>query len=629
MNEKIICVDFDNCIVTELPKFDKDKVGHLFPKVKESLEKLKSLGFQIIIFTVRDHTEPVKQLLDENEIPYDKINERIAEFSQSPKPYADYYIDDRGLRFQGDWDATIKFVEQDLLFQAGKADKPMFASKWHTIKSDENGYQYTEGIKGIAVLPYRKNGEITQFLIRDENNPMVENNELVTVITGRIDEGETLAQSCVRELKEEGGYVIQENQLENLGRIYIGKSSPIPDELYTVDLTGLEEGEITTDGTHYEANSSNRWVDESEIDLIVANATDTYLLAILKKFDVYANTTIKEAKARSYSCLMVTDVPKELKNEIKNIQKKIPEDLLIAQGDGTENGNSTSTGIEKLHHITVLYGLTVDDKAEIKKIYNETKKNFKLKNSKEISYFDSDKETVAKIEIIVPEALKNFRKNIFSNIENQDNYSDWKPHMTIAYLKPGTRLPFDIEQIEWSIKELAFSDHNEAISKVAMFKPTEELEQFIQIEFIQDLIKPLTHQAEEEKDIFDFVKFGKEDHLAYYDKNEKSIVFDYDSFHNLVEEDKEKLFKVLAHELTHMMQDFENRLVIPEEDIVENYFENESEGEALNNEIRFFKSIGYTSPKIKKIFENSFSRFGKTYTEELKDKLTQRIEEVD
>lgn len=632
MAQKIICIDFDNTLVEELPSFDPNNVGEILPGAKEGVDRLRELGYKIIIFTVRENKEVVKKALVANGIQFDVINERIATFSNSPKPYADYYIDDRGLRFQGDWNSIVEFIQQNDAFQNNpdNNDEPLFISKWIKSYRTQDRYDYVNPIPGLCILPYRITSEI-EFLLRDEFCPVIPN--LITIITGRIDEGETPEQAAIRELKEEAGYEVLESQLKSIGEVILGKQSNCSEKLFSVDLTDVPEGEITTDGTIHEKNSRNYWVPFEILKKKIKETNDGYLLSAFSKFLVNENFDLTKrlitASKRKYCCVMITDLPDDFKSEIKSIQKKIPEELLVPQGTGTEEGNSTADGIETLHHITVLYGLQSDDKELIQKLFDTTKKKFKLKNKTEITYFDKEEYTVAKVEIVVPEALKNFRSKLFTDISNQDQYSSWKPHCTIAYLKPGTRIPFELKEVEWPISELVFSDQDENLSKIAQpkkeFTPTEALDEFLKMEFIQNLMGPLLNG----RDIFDFVKFGKEDHLAYYDKEQKSIVFDYDSFHSLVEDDQPKLFKVLAHEFTHLVQDLLGKLIIPENDIVENYFENESEVEAVDNEIRFFKSIGFDSEKIKKIFDGSFSRFGENYTEELKCKLNERIENIE
>ena len=117
---KVICIDFDGTIIEwDYPHIRKAKKG-----VKEALEKLKSLGFEIHILSCRtdksvhpnlidrlEHIQAMKKFLDENNIPYDQVlNEN--------KPPAFAYIDDRGIGYRDNWENVIKevemFLEKDL-----------------------------------------------------------------------------------------------------------------------------------------------------------------------------------------------------------------------------------------------------------------------------------------------------------------------------------------------------------------------------------------------------------------------------------------------------------------------------------------------------------------------------------
>ena len=92
-------------------------MGKLQYGVKEALQKIKEMGFEIHIFSCRTNHEVTKypidrmhqvrlmeEFLDKHEIPYDKVlNEN--------KPLARIYIDDRAIGFREDWEKVIKEME--------------------------------------------------------------------------------------------------------------------------------------------------------------------------------------------------------------------------------------------------------------------------------------------------------------------------------------------------------------------------------------------------------------------------------------------------------------------------------------------------------------------------------------
>ncbi len=122
----LIAVDFDGtCCNMEFPLIGEPKPG-----VKEALTRFRELGYQIMIWTCRTSHfnydvfggSPLKQTmerdrvkemiawLDKHEIPYDDIDD-----GSRGKPGADFYLDDKAIRFdesQGNnWATITQFIE--------------------------------------------------------------------------------------------------------------------------------------------------------------------------------------------------------------------------------------------------------------------------------------------------------------------------------------------------------------------------------------------------------------------------------------------------------------------------------------------------------------------------------------
>lgn len=132
-----ICVDFDRTIAQPAKH---PAIGEPIEGAKESLAKLKDLGYNVIIYSCRGDTEEglkaIEEWLDKHDMPYDSI------FS-GEKPFFKYVIDDRAIHFDS-WDKVMEKVE--------KSDKTasLLIVSYKQIKLwfDPNGKEYKVGSSG-------------------------------------------------------------------------------------------------------------------------------------------------------------------------------------------------------------------------------------------------------------------------------------------------------------------------------------------------------------------------------------------------------------------------------------------------------------------------------------------------
>ncbi len=123
MSKPVVAVDVDGVIFEYKDWKGLDHFGKPIKGVKKSLQLIRKMGFHIIIHTCRMNEqlqdEPLPQLefkirraLLQAEIPFDEV-------CTGGKPFAAYYIDDRGIRFEN-WDDTIF---QFMILEKARADK--------------------------------------------------------------------------------------------------------------------------------------------------------------------------------------------------------------------------------------------------------------------------------------------------------------------------------------------------------------------------------------------------------------------------------------------------------------------------------------------------------------------------
>lgn len=133
--DPVIAVDFDGTLCEhEFPGIGKVKAG-----AKEALMMFKALGYTIVIWSCRschwnydvfggDPSQPVLErekikdmvaFLQREGIPYDIIDD-----GSKGKPLADFYIDDKAIRFQNNWPEIAHAVHN---YQYGKAQQAQAA----------------------------------------------------------------------------------------------------------------------------------------------------------------------------------------------------------------------------------------------------------------------------------------------------------------------------------------------------------------------------------------------------------------------------------------------------------------------------------------------------------------------
>jgi hypothetical protein len=127
-------------------------------------------------------------------------------------------------------------------------------------------------------------------------------------------------------------------------------------------------------------------------------------------------------QSRDFSCL-TCPFPWDLAGAIRQWAKtNIPEKIL------------TGDGYEQDIHVTLLYGLHGHDPIEIRQIIWDFGPIEATLGK--ISLFENGKEDVVKIEVESP-SLVELNKIISDKFENTKTHSEYIPHTTLAYIKPG------------------------------------------------------------------------------------------------------------------------------------------------------------------------------------------------
>ncbi len=117
MSKKRIIIDFDGTICG----FDFPDCGPPEPGVREALLELHDLGFEIVIHSCstgimwkevedKDHRLHHWKRIVNYMTQYDLYYDGILIGDNYDKPFADFYIDDRGVSYKGNWPDVVNEI---------------------------------------------------------------------------------------------------------------------------------------------------------------------------------------------------------------------------------------------------------------------------------------------------------------------------------------------------------------------------------------------------------------------------------------------------------------------------------------------------------------------------------------
>lgn len=142
------------------------------------------------------------------------------------------------------------------------------------------------------------------------------------------------------------------------------------------------------------------------------------------KFNQLYDFISENTAQRDYSCLML-DLS-FLKPQFEKFQNEICPCEIYDETPGH--------GLEHEPHITILYGLHVQQLKPIRNKVDFSSVKFKIKD---VSLFENENFDVLKFGIESKD-LHSLNKKLTDNFEYTSKFTEYKPHSTIAYLQPGS-----------------------------------------------------------------------------------------------------------------------------------------------------------------------------------------------
>ena len=117
--------------------------------------------------------------------------------------------------------------------------------------------------EAIAILPYRFNNNILEYLLVKEFRPPWGRELTLQSLTGGVESNLDQINNATKELKEESGYDVSTSELIDLG---VGRGSKLSDSvvyMYGVNLTGKVPGKRELEG--YEKFLESVWLKEEDL----------------------------------------------------------------------------------------------------------------------------------------------------------------------------------------------------------------------------------------------------------------------------------------------------------------------------------------------------------------------------
>jgi hypothetical protein len=120
----VLAVDADGTLLEYDGWKGEAHYGKPIAGMVEVLQKVRDAGWIIVIWTTRGSQGALRNHLAKHKVPFDHINKNPGgPPSSSPKIFADVYLDDRAIRFEGETD--------------GLADRILTAVPWFEVGPKE------------------------------------------------------------------------------------------------------------------------------------------------------------------------------------------------------------------------------------------------------------------------------------------------------------------------------------------------------------------------------------------------------------------------------------------------------------------------------------------------------------
>jgi len=175
----------------------------------------------------------------------------------------------------------------------------LYHSEWFEVVKTDDNYEYVIGKDTVYFVPFKfsfnqkEDKRSVQFLIRQEYTPHL--GLVIRPASGTVEESdESVFTRAIKEVKEECGFDVSQDRVKFVACLNSFLDVSKKNYLVLIDVTGLEQSEPLTDGSTYEENSLNLWIDYFNIKTILINSNSLELIGILSLVYFIFEDTINE-----------------------------------------------------------------------------------------------------------------------------------------------------------------------------------------------------------------------------------------------------------------------------------------------------------------------------------------------
>lgn len=276
----------------------------------------------------------------------------------------------------------------------------------------------------------------------------------------------------------------------------------------------------------------------------------------IKKYIDFVNESIN---GYSYGCVMV-EVP--VKNWKEITQFIDVDDLYEEKGDSTY-------GIQNNPHLTLLYGLHENvTEEQIKSVFDEFNEQIDIE-IEGVDIFENENFDVVKFNVKKTNTLQKIFDKL-SEFPNSNEYPDYKPHITIGYVKKGLGKKYVNPNYKYKVEdatEITYSKANDDVFKFHLNNYNSGSEPILEGKGVPNAIKRLgsditndiINKINNGIDLDNYNLLGKKIDIKLQNKNIDGIrglskPYEIQFIFNFEKINHEKLYRVVYHELIHIYE---------------------------------------------------------------------------